>query len=107
MPAARMSTTISPSRARRSATSRFSSGSFRRSSRTARIAQSYRSRSTNQWNHFLGESLHLFALRAELQQGDLDPDPVQRIETLCNRLRHADKSGAQTAIGDRVVLERD
>src|SRR5712692_8420372 len=54
----------------------------------------------------LGEALHLFHLRTELQKRDRDTDVLELIETFRNLLCASDESRAQTAIGDRVIFER-
>src|SRR5689334_5402863 len=59
----------------------------------------------HQWNHLLRETLHLFGLRAELQQRQVDACAFQRLEPFGDRLRRADEARAQAPIGDRILLD--
>src|SRR6266568_279666 len=56
--------------------------------------------------HFRGETLHLLALRAALQEQKVDPDLLEAANSLRDLVGGADKTGAQAPIRDAVVLER-
>src|ERR1043166_2242726 len=55
----------------------------------------------------LRESLHLFQLRATLQQQQIDARIFKLSHTLCDTIRRADESGTKTAIRDAVLFERN
>src|SRR5438552_18692413 len=57
--------------------------------------------------HLGGEPVHLFTLRAALEEDEIDADALELAESLGDPLRRPDEPGAQAAVGHAVVLERD
>src|SRR5215471_3063067 len=58
-------------------------------------------------DHLLGEAFHLFELRAELQQQQIGSGIFELRDALGHLLRRSHQAGAQSAIGNRVIFERD
>src|ERR687888_152122 len=71
------------------------------------LARSRGLRPRDEREYLRGESIHLFTLRAALQEQQIDPDPLEVAHAIRDLVGGADKAGAQPAIRDAVVLERD
>src|SRR6202521_2893356 len=56
-------------------------------------------------NHRLGETLHFFKLRAELEQHEVDPGGFELGDALGDLLGRADKSGAQATVRNGVIFQ--
>src|SRR5438445_1310284 len=63
--------------------------------------------SPNEREDFLGDPVHLLALRAALDQQEIDADPLELPNALGDLLRCPDKTRPQTAVRDAVVLKRN
>src|SRR5919204_6350574 len=71
------------------------------------LARSRGLRPRDEREYLRGESIHLFTLRAALQEQQIDPDPLEVAHAIRDLVGGADEAGAQPAVRDAVVLERD
>jgi hypothetical protein len=58
-------------------------------------------------DHVAAEAGHLLVLRRELKQQQVDPGLLVLPDALGDLRGRADEPGAQAAVGDAVLLERD